>query len=76
MARSDVITVSMRELDRLKTVQAVVDGIPLFSMQFAGVAGPSIHAGFRLVPTRNPHKINHLLTGLFPHPQIPIAAWA
>ena len=26
MARTDVITVSMRELDRLKTVQAVVDG--------------------------------------------------
>ncbi|WP_316157413.1 ISNCY family transposase [Cupriavidus sp. BIC8F] len=26
MARSEVITVSMRELDRLKTVQAVVDG--------------------------------------------------
>ncbi len=35
-------------------------------MQFSGIATPSIHAGFRPMPTRNPHKINHLLTGPFP----------
>jgi hypothetical protein len=41
-------------------------GVPLFLMQFSGIATPSIQAGFRPVPTRNPHKINHLLTGPFP----------
>jgi len=46
------------------TVEAIVD-IPLFSMQFTGIATPSIHAGFGLMPARNPHKINRLLTGPF-----------
>jgi hypothetical protein len=46
----------------------LAQGVPLFLMQFSGIATPSIHAGFgfRPAPTRNPHKINHLLTGPFP----------
>lgn len=57
---------------------AGLPGIPLISMQFTGIAAPSIHAGFRAPLTRNFRKINNLLTGPFPaSADVPIStrAW-
>lgn len=70
----------MIKIPLLTDLDAARLGIPLISMQSTGVASPSIHAGFRLVPTGNVHEINQLLTGPSgPFPastDMPIAAGA
>ncbi|SOZ71234.1 protein of unknown function (plasmid) [Cupriavidus taiwanensis] len=38
--------------------------MPLFLLQFTGVAAPSIYAGFRQADMRNSNEIKPLLTAL------------
>ena len=57
MTRTEVITVSMREQESLKTIQAVVDGMQrpsVFNLELGNIISVAIHLGLQLVSSITP----------------------